>query len=59
MKHPKRRANILYNLRKKGVRCDSYKRTIYLPFGTNLARQPGQVARLCTEFNFVIQFEIN
>jgi len=57
----KRRANLLYALRKKGVRCGTKGRVIYLPY---LVDTPGkmpdicQIGRLMKEFNFYVQFEI-
>jgi hypothetical protein len=53
----KRRANILYRLRRKGVRCDTKNRTIFYPYG----QRPDdviQIERLRAEYNFVVQFEI-
>lgn len=52
----KRRANLLYRLRKKGVRCDTRQRTIYYPYG----QTPGerQIQQLRQEYDFKIQFEL-
>lgn len=53
----KRRANILYRLRKKGVRCNTRAREISFPYG----KDPDgvvQIRRLREEFNFSVQFEI-
>ena len=56
-KNKMRRKNLLYRLRKKGVRVDTGGRCIYLPYGSepdNIA----QVRRLRREYDFVVQFEI-
>ena len=53
----KRRANILYRLRKKGVRCNTRAREISFPYG----KDPDgvvQIRQLREEFNFSVQFEI-
>jgi len=52
----KRRANLLYRLRKKGVRCNTKQRTIFLPNGYEI-QDICQIQRLRKEFYFVIQFE--
>lgn len=52
-----RRKNLLYRLRKKGVKVNTRERCIYLPYGSkpdNIA----QVRHLRREYDFVIQFEI-
>lgn len=52
-----RRKNLLYRLRKKGVKVNTRERCIYLPYGSepdNIA----QVRRLRREYDFVVQFEI-
>lgn len=56
-KKQKRRANILYRLRKKGIRCSTREREIYFPYGKEPMKVV-QVRRLCDEFNFKVQFEI-
>ncbi len=56
-KRLKRRANILYRLRKKGVRCDTKARVIYYAYGEEPMAVP-QIRRLHKEFNFNVQFEI-
>ncbi len=56
-KRLKRRANILYRLRKKGVRCDTKARVIYYAYGKEPMVVP-QIRRLHKEFNFNVQFEI-
>lgn len=52
-----RRKNLLYRLRKKGVRVDTCGRCIYLPYGSE-PDHIAQVRRLRREYDFVIQFEI-
>ncbi len=47
-----RRKNLLYRLRKKGVKVNTRERCVYLP--DNIA----QVRRLRREYDFVVQFEI-
>lgn len=57
MRYPKRRANLLYKLRRKGIEADTKQRVIFIPYG----KQPYmhiQVTRLCREFYFNIQFII-
>lgn len=54
----KRRANILYHLRKKNIRYNARKRTVFYPFGQNPYDIP-QIRQLLTEFNFTIQLEFN
>ena len=52
-----RRKNLLYRLRKKGVKVNTRERCVYLPYGSepdNIA----QVRRLRREYDFVVQFEI-
>jgi hypothetical protein len=53
-KRLKRGANLLYGLRKKGVRCNTRERTVFYPYG----QIPGesQIQKLRDEFNFNIQF---
>lgn len=53
----KRRNNILYKLRRKGVRCDTKARTIELPYGSD-PEGFVQVARLRREYRFNVQFVI-
>lgn len=53
----KRRSNILYKLRKKGVRVNTKERTIFIPYGEDPNREV-QVGRLCKEYHFNVQFEI-
>lgn len=54
----KRRSNILYKLRKKGVVADTKARTIELPYGSD----PDaiiQIKRLRREYRFNVQFYIS
>lgn len=54
MRHPKRRANLLYRLRKKGVACNTKQQTIFIPFEEDPFHHI-QAKRLCEEFHFSIQ----
>lgn len=54
----KRRSNILYKLRKKGVVVDTKARVIELPYGVN-PDSIIQVARLRREYRFNVQFYIS
>ena len=56
-KRLKRRANLLYRLRKKGVRCDTKAREICFAYDKDPMKVI-QIRRLCNEFNFRVQFEI-
>lgn len=53
----KRRDNLLYKLRKKGVEVDVKQRTIFIPYGENPDKAV-QVGRLRREFYFEVQFII-
>jgi hypothetical protein len=53
-KNLKRRANILYRLRKKGIICNLRERIIFIPAGEN-SDDIVQVRRLRSEFGFNIQ----
>lgn len=53
----KRRTNLLYNLRKKGVRCLTKERIIFFPYNQN-PNEIKQIRCLCREYNFYVQFEI-
>lgn len=57
MRFPKRRANLLYKLRRKGIEADTKQRVIFIPYGEE-PRQYVQAVRLCREFYFNIQFII-
>lgn len=51
------RDNLLYRLRRKGVRVQTKERIIYFLFDGDSLRII-QVQRLCKEFHFNIQLEI-
>lgn len=53
----KRRANLLYKLRRKGIEADTKRRVIFIPYGQQ-PQQFIQAIRLCREFHFNIQFII-
>ena len=57
MRYPKRRANLLYKLRRKGIEADTKQRVIFIPYGEEPQRYI-QAVRLCREFNFCIQLII-
>lgn len=53
----RRRANLLYSLRKKGIRCLTKERMIFFPY----EEEPysiKQIVILCNEYHFHVQFEI-
>ena len=56
-KRLKRRANLLYRLRKKGVRCDTKAREIYFAYNKDPMKVI-QIKRLCKEYYFNIQLII-
>lgn len=56
-KRLKRRANLLYRLRKKGVRCDTKAREIYFAYDKDPMKVI-QIRRLCKEYNFNVQLTI-
>lgn len=53
----KRRANILYRLRKKGIRCNTRQRTIFYPYGKN-PNEILEIKQLREEFYFTVQFQL-
>ena len=53
----KRRANLLYKLRRHGVECNTKLRVIYLPYFDTPEKYP-QIPRLCREFHFNVQYII-
>lgn len=53
----KRRANLLYRLRKHGITADTKQRVIFIPYGESPWKFP-QVGRLSREFYFNIQYII-
>jgi hypothetical protein len=57
-KKMKRRANMLYKLRKQGITCDTKTRTIYFPVWGGDPLYVGQIKRLCKEFRFRVQLII-
>ncbi|AFJ08796.1 MULTISPECIES: hypothetical protein [Prevotella] len=52
-----KRDNLLYRLRKKGVRVITRERTIFFPYDGEPFKTI-QVKRLCKEFHFYVQLEI-
>ena len=56
-KQLRRRAYLLYTLRKKGIRCLTRCRTICYPYGED-PLQVSQICKLIREFHFTVQFEI-
>lgn len=57
MKNPKRRANLLYKLRRHGITVDIKNRVIFIPYEDDPFMHP-QVRRLQDEYYFNIQFII-
>lgn len=53
----KRRTNLLYNLRKKGVSCLTKERMIFFPYGED-PYNVRQIACLCNEYHFHVQLEL-
>ena len=53
----KRRANLLYKLRKKGVRCKTKEHMIFFSYGQD-PHKVCQIVRLCEEYHFYVQLEI-
>lgn len=53
----KRRANILYRLRKKNIRCNTRDRTIFYPIGLD-HKEILQIRQLLAEYNLAVQLEI-
>lgn len=56
-KYKMRRKNLLYKLRRKGIRCDTKERCIYYPFDKGPS-EVIQIRRLCREYKFSVQLEI-
>lgn len=56
-KAKKRRANLLYRLRRKGIKADTESRVIFIPYDV-APRNYIQAVRLSQEFNFNIQYII-
>lgn len=53
----KRRDNLLYRLRRKGIEANTELRVFFIPYGVAPWNHI-QAVRLCQEFNFNIQFII-
>ncbi len=53
----KRRANLLYRLRQKGIRCLTEQFTIFFPYGED-PNIISEVRCLREEYHFSVQFEI-
>ncbi|KXO15633.1 hypothetical protein HMPREF3218_0200556 [Prevotella bivia] len=53
----KRRYNLVYCLRKKGVRCLSKERIIFFPYNQN-PNAIRQISCLCREYHFHVQLEL-
>lgn len=53
----KRRANLLYRLRKKGIRCDTKQRLIMLSCFQNPTDYV-QITKLCRDYAFNVQYII-
>jgi len=51
----RRRANLLYSLRKKGFRCLTKERVIFFPYGDQEPLKVKQIAALCNDYNFHVQ----
>lgn len=56
-KRKMRQKNLLYKLRRKGVRCSTKERIIFYPYG-GVPLNVVQIQRLCEEYGFKVQFEI-
>ena len=56
-KRLKRRANILYRLRKKGFRCNTREMTIFISQGCD-PDAVLQMRQLRSEYHFVVQLKI-
>ena len=53
----KRRANLLYQLRQKGIRCLTRQYTIFFPYGQD-PDIVSEIHGLRKEFHFTVQYEI-
>lgn len=53
----RRRANLLYKLRRKGIQANTKQRVIFIPYGQEPYTHI-QALRLCKEFHFNIQYII-
>jgi len=56
-KQLKRRANILYRLRRKGFCANTKERLVFYPAG-GMPYSILQIQQIASEFNFNVQFEI-
>lgn len=56
-KRKMRQKNLLYKLRRKGVRCSTKERVIFYAYG-GTPLNVVQIRRLCEEYNFKVQFKI-
>lgn len=54
----KRRNNLLYCLRRKGITCDTKNRTIYYSSTQGDPRRIKQIESLITEYGFILQYII-
>ncbi len=57
-KNLKRRANLLYRLRKKGFKCVTKERMVFFPYGEKDPFTIKQIAELCSEYHFKVQLEL-
>lgn len=53
----KRRANLLYQLRQKGIRCLTRQYTIFFPYGQD-PDTVSEIRSLRSEYHFTVQYEI-
>lgn len=53
----RRRANLLYKLRRKGVKVNTKQHVVFIPYGQEPFAH-SQTLRLCKEFRFNIQYII-
>ncbi len=55
MRFPKRRANLLYKLRRKGIEADTKQRVIFIPYTAksqpNISKWSGSARSLISTFN--------
>ena len=51
----RRRANLLYSLRKKGIKCLTKERMIFFPYGDQDPLLVKQISALCNDYNFHVQ----
>lgn len=53
----KRRANLLYQLRQKGIRCHTRQYTIFFPYGQD-PDAVSEIRSLRSEYHFTVQYKI-